>query len=356
MKNVYKVIACKTKHLGFKLYACKKCKITKKVFFTCKSRFCSSCGKKQTDQWINFAINTLPNTKWQHITFTLPDSLWSLFWYNRHLFGLISPIAPKILQQIAEKKKISIGIMSVLHTFGRDIKRNVHMHVSSTCGGLDTNDKWKKIYFHHAAIKEMWRHRIISLIRELHKDNKLKIPPKYNSEKLFKDWMSDLYNINWYVFLQKPCGNHIRNVKYLGKYLKRPPLSEARIEEYDGKNVTFNFLDHYKNEINRISMTVMQFIGSLVRHIPDINFRTIRYYGFLSNRTRGKLLPIVHKAVGKQKFKKLNRINWREMIWLNFGKDPLTCLKCNIFMSLSQTYYGLSPPYLLRNLKKIILS
>ena len=145
-------------------------------------------------------------------------------------------------------------------------------------------------------------------------------------------------------------------VKCHGAYNANASCTRGQAKAFPSEDGGFNHQRDYKNEINRISMTVMQFIGSLVRHIPDINFRAIRYYGFLSNRTRGKLLPIAHKAIGKQKFKKLNRINWREMIWLNFGKDPLTCLKCNIFMSLSQTYYGLSPPYLLRNLKKIILS
>lgn len=354
MLNVAKVISCRTKHLGFKLYSCNNCKHTKKVLFSCKSRFCSSCGKKQTDRWIASATNVLPNTRWQHITFTLPDSLWNLFWLNRHLFGLIIPIASKILQEIAVKKNILIGVMALLHTFGRDIKRNVHVHVSSTCGGLDKNNKWKKLYFHHDIIKKMWKYHIITLFRTLYKNDNLKLPQKYNSDYLFNEWMESLYKMKWYIYLQKPSDDHTRNVNYLGRYLKRPPISETRIEKYDGENVTFKFLDHYKNETQHITMSVMQFIGSLVRHIPDIHFRSLRYYGFLSNRTRGVLLPIVYKAIGQHKPKQIKRINWRKMIWLNFGKDPLVCPKCNIYMRLNQTYYGLPPPYLWCKIKKII--
>ena len=50
------------------------------------------------------ASNVLPKTRWQHITFTMPDSLWPIFWLNRDLFGLISGIAAGIIKEIATKK------------------------------------------------------------------------------------------------------------------------------------------------------------------------------------------------------------------------------------------------------------
>jgi hypothetical protein len=94
--NVTKVILCGTKYLGFKSYSCPTCDHGKSVAFSCKGRFCSRCGKKQTDQWISKASNVLPKTRWQHITFTMPNSLWPIFWLNRNLFGLISAIAAGI--------------------------------------------------------------------------------------------------------------------------------------------------------------------------------------------------------------------------------------------------------------------
>ena len=35
------------------------------------------------------------------------------------------------------------------------------------------------------------------------------------------------------------------DVDYLDKYLKRPPIGETRIKLYDGKTVTYEYLDHY---------------------------------------------------------------------------------------------------------------
>ncbi|WP_394355837.1 transposase [Candidatus Trichorickettsia mobilis] len=61
-------------------------------------------------------------------------------------------------------------------------------------------------------------------------------------------------------------------------------------------------------------MPVLQFISSLIMHIPDRYFRIIRYYGFLSNRTRGIQLPIVYKAINQIIPKKIKSLNWRLMI------------------------------------------
>ena len=87
------------------------------------------------------------------------------------------------------------------------------------------------------------------------------------------------------------------NVEYLGKYIKRPPIGETRIKLYDGKTVTFEYLDHYTNIKETMALPVLDFIERLLCHIPDKHFRNIRYYGFLSNRLKGKLLPSVYKLL-----------------------------------------------------------
>ena len=155
----------KLNYLDLKKYRCKECSHGKTVAFTCKGRFCSSCGKKQRDNWIAKAINVLPKTRWQHITFTMPESLWKIFWFNRDLLNVISGVAAGIIQEMARKKNAVTGIFTALHTFGRDLKRNVHIHLSVTCGGLNDKNAWVNLFFPEALIKKMWRHRIIVLFR-----------------------------------------------------------------------------------------------------------------------------------------------------------------------------------------------
>jgi hypothetical protein len=131
------------------------------------------------------------------------------------------------------------------------------------------------------------------------------------------------------------------NVDYLGKYIKRPPIGETRIKKYNGKFVTFEYLDHYTNTKNLTTLPVIEFISQLIRHIPDKNFRVIRYYGFLANRVSGKLLPIVYKLLNMIKVKtKKVYTPWRQMIINLFHYDPLNCPNCNIPMRLSYIMFS----------------
>lgn len=104
--NVCKLLACGTAFLGFHQYTCQNCGNSKKVFHTCKSRFCSSCGKKTTEDWIAKNLSALPQTPWQHITFTLPAELRPFFWLNRHLINHIANKPAKIINRLAKNKKI----------------------------------------------------------------------------------------------------------------------------------------------------------------------------------------------------------------------------------------------------------
>ena len=344
--NVLKLLVCRTSFLGYHHFVCLKCSKSIKVPHSCKSRLCPSCGKKATDIWIKNSFNTLPKTTWQHITFTMPEELWNLFWLNRYLMNRIPLIAASIIKDWAKRKEFLPGIFLACHTFGRDLKRNIHIHLSTTTSGLSSSrDSWiKGGYFYHQSLKNIWRYKIIALLREEFKKNNLILPPHLQhctSYTTFNSWTSQFYNKTWVVHLNTQSNNMKNNVDYLGKYLKRPPIGVTRIKHYDGKTVAYEYLDHYTDTKEIMTLPVLDFIARLICHIPDKNFRNIRYYGFLSNRLRGKLLPIVYKLLNSK-----NRINtkvyipWRNMIQNSFKYDPLKCPICKSFMALKSVVFN----------------
>lgn len=337
--NVCKLLACNTPTLGFHLFTCSTCNQTKKVFHTCKSRFCSSCGKKATEQWVQKNLNALPNVPYRHLTFTLPQELRPFFWVNRHLTNHIVKIPAGIITKLASYKKLIPGIFTVIHTFGRDLKTNVHFHVSTTAGGLSPDHtKWIPDFFiKHDSVKNMWKTSVLATMRRLYKQGNLKMPPALQhltTYQAFNSWINVLYQKSWVVHLKKKSANQQHNVKYVGRYLKRPPLAETRITNYDDNGVTFFYLDHYDKQRTLITLTTTEFIARLIRHIPDQNFRLIRYYNWLSNRTRGDLLPLVHQLV-KHAIFSVTSISWRSMFHQSFGYDPLLCNICHIIMELT---------------------
>ena len=344
--NVLKLLVCRTSFLGYHHFVCLKCSKSIKVPHSCKSRLCPSCGKKATDIWIKNSFNTLPKTTWQHITFTMPEELWNLFWLNRYLMNRIPLIAASIIKDWAKRKEFLPGIFLACHTFGRDLKRNIHIHLSTTTSGLSSSrDSWiKGGYFYHQSLKNIWRYKIIALLREEFKKNNLILPPHLQhctSYTTFNSWTSQFYNKTWVVHLNTQSNNMKNNVDYLGKYLKHPPIGVTRIKHYDGKTVAYEYLDHYTDTKEIMTLPVLDFIARLICHIPDKNFRNIRYYGFLSNRLRGKLLPIVYKLLNSK-----NRINtkvyipWRNMIQNSFKYDPLKCPICKSFMALKSVVFN----------------
>ena len=284
--NVIKMLSCGLLVRGYAMYSCgnEGCTHQKKVPFSCKSRFCPTCGKKLTDQWIETQRTILPDTRWQHITFTMPQQVWELIQYNRHLLNPLSGIAANAIQTMAKKKDVLPGIFTALHTFGRDLKWNVHVHLSVTCGGLSKgNTKWKAIYFAKNPIMNLWRYGIINLLREAYKTGKLMFP--------------------------------------------------------DGKEVVFNYLDHRDRQHKQMPCETESFIKRLVQHIPDKGFRMIRYYGFLANCVRNKRLPTVYNLLDQPERNALT-LRWPALLQCSFGTDPLKCILCGSRMAFKGVVIG----------------
>ena len=331
--------------MGYAQFCCSnyECTHTKHITFSCSSRFCPTCGKKATDEWIAKQLHILPNTSWQHITMTMPNQLWIVFKANRKtILKKLSKVAAKILLKAAKKQGVLPGIFTALHTFGRDLKWNTHVHLSITLEGLTEDDQWQEISFHKESLMRMWRHEVITLLRDSF--HELELPKRL--ERICPDkhywcrWLDRHYQKRWIIHLSKPDKNHYHNVKYIGAYVKRPPLAMSRLKHYDGQEVVFEYLDHKTKtkQINR--MDALSFMKRFVQHIPEKGFRMINYYGFLANRVRTKKLEIIYRLLG-QLYKKVEKLSYRTLLKNSFGIDPLECILCGSHMVLAQLQMGL---------------
>ncbi|HGY9586424.1 transposase zinc-binding domain-containing protein [Vibrio sp. MM46] len=65
------------RRFGSKEYECSHadCIHHKYIHQMCKSRFCSSCGIKATEQWIRKQQHVFLEYEYQHVTLTLPHTL-----------------------------------------------------------------------------------------------------------------------------------------------------------------------------------------------------------------------------------------------------------------------------------------
>ncbi len=124
----------------------------------------------------------------------------------------MSKLAADCINTIANKKNILPGMFTAMHSFGRNLKRNVHVHLSTTNGGLHKNSNaWKNLFFPHIPLMKMWRYKIIDLFRQFYNDENLIIPKsisqKFNHSFTFNQFLDSMYKKTWVVHCAKPSNS-----------------------------------------------------------------------------------------------------------------------------------------------------
>nr|WP_246067527.1 transposase zinc-binding domain-containing protein [Arsenophonus nasoniae] len=106
------MLACSTCAMGVRRYCCSSPECSHSRFFcqTCKSKACSACGLKGTEQWIAQQRHILPDCEWQHITLTMPHLLWPFFNNNWYLLNQLFRCATRAILKHAKRQGLEIGI------------------------------------------------------------------------------------------------------------------------------------------------------------------------------------------------------------------------------------------------------
>ena len=312
-------------------YGCenKQCSHTKVVNTSCKCKLCHSCGQKATEKWMAIQGEVLPDCQWRHITFTMPDVFWDVFKLNRKLLGKLFSIASDSLQSLGKLKKLTLGIFSALHTYGRQLNFNCHIHLSVADIGLTQRGEIRPFKFSFKTLHKKWRYGVITLLRQHFP--KLILPPelkaKVNDKKSWNKVLDKEYKKTWQVNIAKTTSHKAHTTQYLGRYLKKPPIAGSRLRHYVDESVEIDYLDHKTKTIRGKQLTQFELIARILSHVPEKFFKMIRYYGFLSNRLRGSLLPIIYEKLG-QAVKKVTGPSYAAMLKGYVNVDPYKCILC----------------------------
>ncbi|WP_431733670.1 transposase zinc-binding domain-containing protein [Fusobacterium necrophorum] len=143
-------LLCADYQKAFVSFAWTQCGLTHKFPITYKTRLCPSYGYKYAKAWAHKMSQTLLNVPHHHLLFTIPKEARPFFCYDRKLLHKLTLGIKNILDyqfhKISKKKqrKNKIGkysknyftnsdilhydLITVIHTFGRDLKWNPHVH------------------------------------------------------------------------------------------------------------------------------------------------------------------------------------------------------------------------------------
>src|SRR5713101_3635589 len=161
-----KAVQCRTAALGGRVYASE---VEQRIFYNpCKTRPCSSCGYRATEQWERERLAALPDVPYKGITFTMPDVLWPLFRDNPCLTRALPALAATVFQVHAGTRYgIRVGVIAILQTFNGYLEFNPHVHTMVTGGGLGgTSNTWvSRVYYDRDLLMRSWRNAVIKLLR-----------------------------------------------------------------------------------------------------------------------------------------------------------------------------------------------
>lgn len=334
--NVNRMLKCKTWDLGYAIFKCPDCGNEKIVPHTCKSRMCSSCGNKYNKQRETSIFSKLFKCKHRHVVFTIPDELRIYFRQDRkrfnYLFKAASITVNYWIKEKYKKKDIIPAYISILHTFGRSLIFNPHIHMILMDGGISNKCKEfiKVDFFSYPSFRKRFMKVLLDMLEEDIGKNEFR---KIKNEMYLK------HKEGFYVFAPpSKFKSYTDLIKYVCRYVARPVMAESRIIDYDGEFVTFWYQRHNDDLIIIEKIHAFEFISRLIIHIPDYNFKQIRFYGAYHNST---ILNIdVAKLLTKEKADyKIKLNNWRSLILLSFKSDPLNCPVCNNIMIYYNSVY-----------------
>jgi len=297
-ENFSKMIDCRTAALGWQLYA--SATEEKRVYCTCKSRMCPSCGYRATLAWQREQWAQLPDVAYAGLVLTMPDVLWPIFMQNRHLLHDLPTIgAEAVSQWMRGKHGAHPLILVVLHTFGRHLDFKPHLHVLVSAGGLSEPEiRWiRGISLNAVGLMKMWRYGVITYLRRALQAGILKTDLRAWE---LKEVLRIQYERKWHVNLQQRIPkSHF--LGYAARYLRRPPIAKRRFQEFVGSDVRFWTEDTKTKELVLDTLPKSDLVDRLADHTPDKYQNAVRYYGLLAPRSRNRALGLVFALLGKMR-------------------------------------------------------
>jgi len=268
---------CRTPRMGGRRYHCQECDKDFWIYHGCRNRACPACHGRRTREWVAARQTQLLECGYYHVVATVPAPLRAAFLADqKRMYSLLLKTVADCLIDLARDPRYIGGlpaVMAVLHTWARDLQFHPHAHLLVSAGGLSPDGRYwleprhKNWLVPVRALSALIRGRFRARLRRIAPTLETSVP-------------ADVWRKGWNVFC-KPCGAHAQGVvEYLGRYVFRTAISNARIEAMDQTHVTFRFKSRRQGQgWSRLRLTGGEFLRRFVMHVLPRGFQKVRYYG-----------------------------------------------------------------------------
>jgi hypothetical protein len=294
---------CRTAALGGHVEQCDQCHFQRIAYNSCGDRHCPKCQSLARAQWIEDRQAELLETEYFHVVFTLPEEIAAIAYQNKKVvYDILFRATSETLSTIAADPKhlgAEIGFFAVLHSWGQNLMFHPHLHCVVPGGGLSPDgSRWipcrQGFFLPVPVLSRLFRRLFLELLEKAFDDGQLKFfssLQELQDRKAFLRYLVPLRTNEWVVNAKRPFAGPQQVLDYVGRYTHRVAISNNRILNIQGAQVTFRYKD-YRDGGQQKTMTLSadEFIRRFLLHVLPEGFHRIRYYGFLGNRYRKEKL------------------------------------------------------------------
>lgn len=300
---------CRTPALGAKMIQCVDCGHQHYIYLSCGSTKCSICQTHKRDQWMERMSDELYDVPYVHLVTTLPEELRLVAKYNeKAMYNAILRVTNQTIQEVCGQESnlgATVGMVSVLHTFGSDMKYHVHVHSLLTFGGIDREGKWrypkrKKKLFSYIDFRTAYKDNFLTELAKLDDTGNLKKRPNH------EETIAQLSKKTWSFFITAPTMQTESIELYLARYINRIAVTNSRLEYIKAtKQVCLTYNDYSNQKEGQVapkstkSMDPLVFLHQYLQHVLPPYFHKVRRYGIQAYASRKR-----HRILIKEKLKR----------------------------------------------------
>ncbi len=304
-KAIGSICCCRTEVLGGRFLCCDRCHYQQQQFHSCRNRHCPQCQRQATEEWRIKQCDGMLPVPYFHMVFTLPHELngWAQL-HPEEIYRLLFKAVWSTLKTFGENPKRlngKLGMTAVLHTWGQNMGRHIHLHCLVPGGALSMDEQqWRacktSYLFPVRALSRCFRGKMVSLLRHAWDAGKLH---RLASDRHVDEVLDQLMAKPWVIYSRHAGNESEAVVNYLSRYTHRIAISEQRLVAMDDQHVTFHWKDYASDNAHRLmKLSGTEFIRRFLMHVLPDGFMRIRHYGFMANCHRKAKQVLIKDLLG----------------------------------------------------------
>ena len=336
------IAACRTATLGGHVDRCDECGHLEISYNACRNRHCPKCQTMAKAEWLAARTEELLPVGYFHFVFTVPSALYPLaLRHRRTLYSILFRTSSRALLTLAADPNhlgVSAGFLSILHTWGQDLRFHPHVHCLVPGGGLSADgERWvasrERFFLPVRVVSRLFRRLFLEELEQAVEKGDVKPIPteKQNASDALDGVITSCRNTEWVVYAKPPFGGPETVLDYLGRYTHRVAISNDRILAVGDDTVSFAWRDYKHDNAKRVAtIAAVDFIRRFLTHVLPPRFQRVRYYGLFANRHRRANLVRCRRALGRRPEveEPYKPLTWRERYEMVTGEAPDLCPVC----------------------------